>query len=280
MPAGSGSQGAPASPSSGGGRDVIADMEKNRNEEEWSWTIIGGMARIQTQYAIERGLGEDLPKDYFTDSDKLKYFWSGFANSTATKHILDIVFRSVVNWEILLILLSSVFVQVFVFSNMPESKYIDSITFFVSYFSVIGYSIYITRHFNYFIYGDLSARMMLFLMIGRLCFLALSATILSSFLFWMVNYFENAPKELYGWTSGIYWIFNLFGSAYTFLGNKQQFFMTVYKFVLPEIRHTANEMVLVFLSFGLAPFVLLIIGKILRVTRISNERKRFDRGES
>lgn len=278
MPGSSGA--APASPSNGGGgRDVIADMEKSRNEEEWSWTIIGGMAKIQTQYALERGLDQNLPKDYFTDSDKLKFFWSGFANSTATKHILDIVFRSVINWEILLILLCSIFVQVFVFSNMTEGKYIDAITFFISYFSVMGYSIYITRHFNYFIYGDLSARMMFWLMVGRLCFLALSATVLSSFLFWMVNYFENDPKELYGWTSGIYWIFNLFSSAYSLFGNKQQFFMTVYQLVLPEIRHTANEMVLVFLFFGLAPFVLLIFGKILRATRISNERKKFDRGE-
>lgn len=278
MPGSSGA--APASPSNGGGgRDVIADMEKSRNEEEWSWTIIGGMAKIQTQYALERGLDQNLPKDYFTDSDKLKFFWSGFANSTATKHVFDIVFRSVINWEILLILLCSIFVQVFVFSNMTEGKYIDAITFFISYFSVMGYSIYITRHFNYFIYGDLSARMMFWLMVGRLCFLALSATVLSSFLFWMVNYFENDPKELYGWTSGIYWIFNLFSSAYSLFGNKQQFFMTVYQLVLPEIRHTANEMVLVFLFFGLAPFVLLIFGKILRATRISNERRKFDRGE-
>lgn len=275
-----GSGAAPASPSNGGGgRDVIADMEKSRNEEEWSWTIIGGMAKIQTQYALERGLDQNLPKDYFTDSDKLKFFWSGFANSTATKHIFDIVFRSVVNWEILLILLCSIFVQVFVFSNMTEGKYIDALTFFISYFSVMGYSIYITRHFNYYIYGDLSARMMFWMMIGRLCFLALSATVLSSFLFWMVDYFENAPKELYGWTSGIYWIFNLFNSAYSLFGNKQQFFMTVYQLVLPEIRHTANEMVFVFLFFGLAPFVLLIFGKVVRATRISNERKKFDRGE-
>lgn len=172
-----------------------------------------------------------------------------------------------------------VFVQVFVFSSMENHLYINSLIFFGSYFSIVCYSLYITRHYRYFVYGDLSSRMMLYLMIGRLLFLLLSAFVLSSFLYWLVGYCEDNPKELYGWTSGIYWIFNLFDSAYSFFGTKEQFFKIVYRLVLPEIKDTANEMLTVFVAFGISPFLVLFAIKILRSIRIKREHQKFDRGE-
>lgn len=279
--ASSGSSHHGSSPSGGnGGRDFIADLDNNkRHEEEWSWSIIGAMAKIQTQYSVEIGLDRDLPKDYFTDSDKLKFFWSGFSNSTATKHIMDILFRSIINFEMLAILLCSIFVQVFVFSNMDEKNYIELTVFLGSYFSVICYSVYITRHYKYFIFGDLSSRMMFFLMVGRLVFLMLSATVISNILYWLAKYFYANPKDLYWWTSKVYWLFDFVGYATSYLHGKEELFWVVYKNVLPEIVDTANEMMYVFLLFGLSPFVILIISKSIRRLRISNEKKQFDRGE-
>ena len=279
MPQASSNHQSPSPNSAGGSRDFIADIDNNKHDEEWSWTIIGAMARIQTQYAIEQGLDRKLPRDYFTDADRLKFFWSGFSNSSATKHFMDILFRSIINWEIILLIFLMVFVQIFVFSHYEGSQVINYIIFLGSYFSIVCYSLYITIHYRYFVYGDLSARMMFALMLGRLLFLCLSATVLSVALNSTANYLESNPKELYGWTSGIYFIINLFCNAKYYFGSKEDFYLVFYNQVLPEIKETSNEMLIVFFIFGVAPFILMYLSKSITLSRIKNEQEKFNKGE-
>lgn len=267
-----------STPSSSGGRDIVTDLDRSKHQQEWAHSIIDAMAKIQTQYAIERKLDQNLPKDYLTDADKIKFFWSGFSNSSKPKHFLDIIFTSVINWEVIFIVLFSILGQVFTLAFFDNSRTISILTFICSYFSVITYSLYITKHFNYYVFGDISSRMMFYLMIGRLCFLALSSTILTSFLYWLVQFFEANPKTLYGWTNGFYWITNLFFQAHYIFGDRENFFYFVFKLVLPEIQNTADEMIFVFLLFGLLPFAVLLIGKILRIFRIKREQNRFKKG--
>lgn len=262
-----------------GGRDFIAEMDSVRHEEEWSWTIIGAVARIQSQYAIERNMDGNLPKDYFTDADKLKFFWSGLTNSSSVKTFFDLLIRSVINWEVILLIFVMVFAQIFIYSAFESKNLINATVFICSYFSVVGYSVYIAMRFRYFVYGDLSAKMMLYLIMGRILFLLISAFVLSTFIYYLVDYFENNPKELYGWCSGLYWIFNVFDIGHSILGNKQQFYLTVYNYVLPELRSTGNEMLVTFGVFGLLPLVLMFFGKSIRTYRIKRETKKFDKGE-
>lgn len=267
------------SQSSAGGKDFIAEMDSVRHEEEWSWTIIGAMARIQSQYAIERNIDNKLPKDYFTDADKLKFLWSGLTNSSSVKTFPDLIIRTVINWEVILLMFVMVFAQVFIFSSIEGKQFIDITVFACSYFSIVGYSIYIASRFRYFVYGDLSSRMMLMLMLGRIVFLFISAFVLSTFIFFIVDYFENNPKELYGWCSGLYWIFDMFGVAQGWFGTKQQFYLVVYKLVLPELKQTGKEMLAVFAIFGFMPLLLMFTGKAFRTIRISRETQKFNKGE-
>ena len=261
------------------GKDFIAELDSVRHEEEWSWTIIGAMARIQSQYAIERNIENKLPKDYFTDADKLKFFWSGLTNSSSVKTFFDLLIRSIVNWEIILLLFAMVLAQVFIFSTFENKPFIPIAIFACTYFSIVGYSLYIASCFKYFVYGDLSARMMFMLMMGRIVFLLISATVLSAFIFFIVTYFENNPKELYGWSSGLYWILNVFEIAHDWLGTKEQFYTVMYQQVLPELRATGKEMLSVFTLFGLLPLVLMLTGKAFRSIRIARETRTFNKGE-
>lgn len=262
-----------------GGKDFIAEMDSVRHEEEWSWTIIGAMARIQSQYAIERNIDGKLPKDYFTDADKLKFFWSGLTNSSSVKTFFDLIIRSIINWEIILLIFVMVFAQVFILTTVEGKQLIDISVFITSYFSIVGYSVYIAIRFRYFVYGDLSSRMMFFLILGRIVFLAISAFVLSTFIFFIVNYFENNPKELYGWCSGLYWIFDMFEVAHGWLGTKEQFYLVVYKLVLPELRQTGKEMLAIFAFCGLLPLFLMFTGKTFRTIRIKRETNKFNKGE-
>ena len=268
------------SPNASHGRDFIAEMDSVRHEEEWSWTIIGAMARIQSQYAIERNIDGALPKDYFTDADKLKFLWSGLTNSSSVKTFPDLIIRTIINWEVIFLIIIMVFAQVFIFSTVEGKGLIRASIFACSYFSIVGYSIYIALRFKYFIYGDLSARMMLMLMIGRMLFLTLSAFVLSSFIFFTVSYGENNPKTLYAWCSGFYWFVNLFDNAHSWLGSKEQFFHVVYTLVLPELKQTGKEMLSVFTLFGLLPLGIMLFGKAYRTLRIARQRQLFNKGDS
>ena len=261
------------------GKDFIATLDEKKHEEDWSHTIIGAMARIQAQFAIEQKLNESLPKDYFTDADRLKFFWSGFSNSSNIKHVADVFFRSIINWEIIFLILVMIFAQTFFLARLDGVQFLDTAVFFGSYLSVVGYSLYITYHCKYYVYGDMSSRMMLALILGRILFLTISASILSYTLYWIADYFSKNPKDLYGWTSGLYWVFDLFMNAKNWFGSKQTFYISVYENVLPQLAKTSREMLFVFVAAGILPPVVMFIVKSLRTARIRKERKLFGKGK-
>ena len=273
-----GSSGYSPSGASGGGRDVVAEVDNGVHKQEWSYSIISAMGRIQKQYAIEQGLDRTLHKDYLTDEDKFRFFWSGFTNSNSPKTFLDIFFKSVFNWEVFTLILLIIFSKIIIYSKYPQWDSANIAIFGISYISVIGFSLYLSFKWRYFVKGDLSSLMMQMLIAGRMLFLLMTAGIISFLLIWLSEYFANNPKELFSYTKGIYWLFDVVGQA-NVLGTKREFFVLANTTVIPELSTTGKEMLVAFIGFGFLPFAVLYIAKIIRYMRISKERKRFEKGD-
>lgn len=263
---------------SSGGRDVVAEVDNGIHKQEWSFSIVSAMARIQKQFAIEQGLDRNLHKDYLTDEDKFRFFWSGFTNSNSPKTFLDVFFKSIINWEVFLLMFMIIFSKTILYSKYPDWDNVNIVIFGVSYFSIIGFSIYLSLKWRYFVKGDLASLMMQMLILGRLFFLLLTAGIISYLLISISSYFTNNPKELYSYIKGIYWFFDLVGQAEV-LGSKKEFFSLAKKIIVPELSSTGNEMLTAFIVFGVLPFVVLYTAKYIRYSRISQEREKFEKGE-
>jgi hypothetical protein len=263
---------------SGGGRDVVAEVDNGIHKQEWSYSIISAMGRIQKQYAIEQGLDRKLHKDYLTDEDKFRFFWSGFTNSNSPKTFIDVFFKSVLNWEVFALILLIIFSKIIVYSKYPDWENANIAVFGISYISIIGFSIYLSLKWRYFVKGDLSSLMMQMLILGRLLFLLMTAGIISFLLITISNYFINNPKELYSYVKGIFWMFDLVGQA-DILGTRKDFFILANEIVIPELSTTGKEMLVAFIGFGVLPFIVLYAVKIARKLRISKEREKFEKGE-
>lgn len=263
---------------SGGGRDIVAEVDNGIHKQEWSYSIVAAIARIQKQFAIEQGLDRKLHKDYLTDEDKFRFFWSGFTNSSSPKTFLDIFFKSVFNWEVFALMFLIIFSKIVLYSKYPNWDSVELAIFGFSYISIIGFSAYLSLKWRYFVMGDLSSMMMKMLIIGRLSFLLMTAGIISFLLIGLSNYFTNNPSELVSYVKGIFWIFDLVGQA-DVLGSKREFFLLAKNTVVPELAKTGKEMFVAFVSFGIAPLVVLYVAKYIRTNKISKERERFERGE-
>lgn len=263
---------------SGGGRDIVAEVDNGIHKQEWSYSIVAAIARIQKQFAIEQGLDRKLHKDYLTDEDKFRFFWSGFTNSSSPKTFLDIFFKSVFNWEVFALMFLIIFSKIVLYSKYPNWDSVELAIFGFSYISIIGFSAYLSLKWRYFVMGDLSSMMMKMLIIGRLSFLLMTAGIISFLLIGLSNYFTNNPSELVSYVKGIFWIFDLVGQA-DILGTKREFFLLAKNTVVPELAKTGKEMFVAFVSFGIAPLVVLYVAKYIRTNKISKERERFERGE-
>ncbi len=263
---------------SGGGRDIVAEVDNGIHKQEWSYSIVAAIARIQKQFAIEQGLDRKLHKDYLTDEDKFRFFWSGFTNSSSPKTFLDIFFKSVFNWEVFALMFLIIFSKIVLYSKYPNWDSVELAIFGFSYISIIGFSAYLSLKWRYFVMGDLSSLMMKMLIIGRLSFLLMTAGIISFLLIGLSNYFTNNPSELVSYVKGIFWIFDLVGQA-DVLGSKREFFLLAKNTVVPELAKTGKEMFIAFVSFGIAPLIVLYVAKYIRTNKISKERERFERGE-
>jgi len=263
---------------SGGGRDIVAEVDNGIHKQEWSYSIVAAIARIQKQFAIEQGLDRKLHKDYLTDEDKFRFFWSGFTNSSSPKTFLDIFFKSVFNWEVFALMFLIIFSKIVLYSKYPNWDSVELAIFGFSYISIIGFSAYLSLKWRYFVMGDLSSMMMKMLIIGRLSFLLMTAGIISFLLIGLSNYFTNNPSELVSYVKGIFWIFDLVGQA-DVLGSKREFFLLAKNTVVPELAKTGKEMFIAFVSFGIAPLIVLYVAKYIRTNKISKERERFERGE-
>lgn len=252
--------------------DIVTELDAAAHKQEWCHSIIGAMEKIQKQFAIEQNLDVKLHKDYLSDRDKLKFFWSGFTNSSAPKTFFDIFFKSIFNWEIILFLFLIVFLKIYIYDN-PSIHYANLIIFTCSYISIISYSLYFCIKWRYYVYGDLSSKMMIYLLIGRLSFLIIVSIALSCGIIYGINYLYSYPKTAYEISNGVYWILDEL-SLLNHFTNKIDFFNFIMTKILPTLRYTAYEMLFIFLIFGILPFFIIIIARVvISKKRIKDEQR-------
>ncbi|CUU89832.1 Uncharacterised protein [Campylobacter hyointestinalis subsp. hyointestinalis] len=255
-------------------QDIVQELDSAVFKQEWSYSIIGAMDKIQKQFAIEQNLDVKLHKDYLSDRDKLRYFWSGFTNSAAPKTFLDVLIKSVLNWEILLLIFLIVFVKIFVLEHLDSIDYVKLTIFVFSYISIISYSLYLSIKWRYFVHGDLSSIMMFYLLVGRLLFLVITAMSISYIIHFSINWLYANPESMFQISNGLFWVLNELGIST--IPNKIVFFKFMSSIVFPAIKYTSYELLIVFLLFGFLPFATMIIAKLLTIRKKKIDQKKYE----
>lgn len=258
-----------------GGNDIISDIDnnfKNEYKEQWSNTIISAMAKIQKLYAVESGLDEPLPPDFLTDEDKIKFFWSGFANTNKTKNWLDIIIKTVFHWEFFFILFVSTFLKIYAIKDMQNN--INVFLFFTGYTTVLFYTIYLLAHSRYYLKGYLASRMIFLIMVGRLIYLLVAATLISTLILLTIGHFTTYPQELADWLLAISNIASIFSLDFDI----KEAFHYMNDIVFPIITQSTHQMIIIFLFFGILPFMVTFFIKRKRDKKIKRQREEYEKG--
>lgn len=258
------------------GRDTIADIDNVLKEGnvEHSLTIISAMSKIQRLYAIEQKLDEPLPKDIFADEDKIRFFWSGFVNSNKTKTWIDIALKSIFHWEFFFILIFSTIIKFYALKDLENSTNIAF--FFIGYATVIIYAFYLMAHYKYYIFGLVASKMMLFLMFGRFMYLIFVASVTSFVFLWIYDYFTLNLDELYGFSQTIFNILKFF-KIFPFYDTEELYYFLLNE-ALPLIKANTNNMIIIFIIFGILPFFTMLLIKHLRTQNINKQLKKYEQG--
>lgn len=265
----------PSSSSSLGGRDFIADFDNTRSTDEWAYSIISAMGKIQKQYAIEQGLDEPLPKEYFTDEDRVRFFLSGFSNSNNRKHFIDVILAPFIHWELIFILVIATFFKIYLLSTIENHGASIAMMFLIGYGTIITYSIYLSQKWRYFVYGDIASKMFLWLILGRFIYLICIGITISYLLISAINYLLQNPKMLLEYSYRIYWLIDFFGVS---LGSKKEFAIAMYREILPTLKQETRNMLLTCALLGIAPLVSAGISKIILDYKYHQQKKKYEEG--
>lgn len=264
------------SSSMAGGRDVITDIDNTLKDakEQHSFTIIAAMSKIQRLYAIEESLDEPLPRDVFADEDRIRFFWSGFVNSNKTKTWIDIVLKSIFHWEFFFILIFSTIIKFYALKDIENSTNIAF--FFIGYATVIIYAFYLMAHYKYYIFGLIASRMMFYLMFGRFVYLIFVASVTSFIFLWIFGYFSENTDELYSWSEAIFNFLNFFKISPFYDTNALFYFLLNDALVL--LKENTNNMIIIFVIFGILPFFTMLLIKKIRTENIKKQIKKYEKG--
>jgi len=203
--------------------------------------ILNALSEIQRYYVIENR-SDDLPKEYFTLEQIWDFFKVGFKGG-----ILEGLF-----FVTLLPFLQTIYPSFKLFF-LDETVTQQERTFFMigSYIPVVIITIFMAYLSKYY-EGGLTKRAIFALINGR----SVTFLIKGIGIYFLLHYIQNIslkdPNVVYIWIDFTQWIFNLFAKSEV---TTEVVYYYYYKFVIPALGDTANEILFSMIIFAFFPYL-------------------------
>lgn len=249
MPSGGTGAGGTGGANFGGGRFAHQNVDFKSNNAgggggssyEKPKNIINALSEIQRYYVLE-SRSDDLPKEYFTLEQIFDFFKVGF-KSGILEGLLFIT---------LLPFLQTIYPSFKFFFMGDTINEQEQMFFTIGSYAPIVISTLLMIYLSKYYKGELTKRAIFALINGR------SATFLIKGIgfYYLLHYIQNVslkdPNVIYSWIDFTQWIFNLFTKNQT---TTDAVYLYYYKFVIPALGDTANEILFSMIIFAFFPYL-------------------------
>lgn len=203
--------------------------------------LVNALSEIQRYYVIE-SRSDNIPKEYFTLEQLLDFFKVGFKSG-----ILEGLF-----FITLLPFLQTIYPSFkffFLGQNINEKEHLF-FTFgsFVPIIITTLFMIYISKYYE----GALTKRAIFSLLNGRSATFILKGVGIYYLLHHIQNISLKDPNIIYSWIDFTQWVVNIFAQSNI---TTEMVYKYYYKFVIPALGDTANEIFFSMLLFAFFPYL-------------------------
>lgn len=205
-------------------------------------SIINALSEIQRYYVIESKSSEELPIEYFTLEQMWDFFKVGFKHG-----ILEgLIFIS------LLPLLQTIYPSFkYYFLGARISQQEQLLFTLSSYMPIIITTLFMLYLSKYYV-GVLAKRAIFSLVNGRSATFVLKGVAVYFLLHHIQTLSLRDPSVVYSWIDFTSWLFNIFAKHAV----EAEYIYTYYfKFVMPALSDTANEILITMLIFAFFPYI-------------------------
>lgn len=203
--------------------------------------IINAVSEIQRYHVIE-SRSDEIPKEYFTIEQVLDFFKIGFKSGILESMIFVTIFP-------FLQTIYPSFKFYFLDSTMSEQeKLFFNIGSYLPILITTLFMVYLSKYYD----GKLTRRAIFSLINGR----SASFLLKGAGIYFLLKYIQSLsikePNFIYSWIDFTKWVFNIFLSEKI---SDSLLYGYYYKFIIPALGDTANEILFSMIIFALFPYL-------------------------
>lgn len=247
----------------------IIETQSPENHKVERLSIIEAMSEVQNYFASEQQLLEKIAHERFTTKMRWEMFLSGLTNG---KHWLK---ESILSYLLGALFLALVPTIMYVNFDEKWSSLYGTITYIVVWSPLLGYQIYFLLQAKKFILGNISYLMFRWIMLGRQIYLTIIIFILLYFQQHTVKWMLTHASTVEWFTDIIFTIWSWMShKPIEFFGNKYNFLIYFYEYILPRIQEDCHFFLLAYL-IGLAIPIGLVITRAVKLKLRQFQETRF-----